>query len=341
MASSESRRSLNCSKNSQFANNNDMETRLEDHFSVSTANSVAAFSDLNAFSGKALQVRRLGSWGTIGRMSEPEEPYRQELVHSRHVFVLWETEMMPGVADFVLNGRRVVRPGKALGSVDFRPAGAEFIANVHQSGRSERTVLTIDETVLARSSIAFQPLSGLVPVMTQRNPFLVSLLRRIGQMAQGPDLDSVHMESLALACLHEARDLGLQTMGRNLSAAPKSGLSAYHSRQLARYVDDYLASDIRLIDLANLVSLSPYYFSRSFTVAFGVSPYHYILRRRIQRAKDMMRKRDANLLEIAISVGFAGSSQFSRAFRKIEGTTPSNWRGNATQSQAASLRQPQ
>lgn len=297
-------------------------------------------SDLSAFSGKALNIRKLGSWGTVGRMTEPDQPYRQELVHTRHVFVLWEAEIAPGAADFVVNGRRILRPGKALGSVDFRPAGVEFIANVHQSGRSQRTVLTIDETALANSSIAFEPLSDLVPMMTERNAFLVSLLRHIANIAQSPDFSSMHVEALALACLHEARNLGLQQMARQSSPAPKSGLSAFHAKQLARYIDEHLGTDIHLIDLANLVGLSPYYFSRSFTVAFGVSPYHYILTRRIERAKAMMLERDANLLEIAISVGFAGSSQFSRAFRKITGSTPSHWRGKKVESHRLTLPAP-
>lgn len=313
---------------------------MNDHCPLSTSGIAVDHSDLSAFSGNALNIRKLGAWGTIGRMTEPDQPYRQELVHSRHVFVLWEAEIASGAADFIVNGRRILRPGKALGSVDFRPAGVEFIANVHQSGRSERTVLTIDESTLAKSSIAFEPVPDLVPMMTERNAFLVSLLRHIARVAQRPDLNSVHVESLALACLHEARNLGLQHMARQPQASPRSGLSAFHTKQLVRYIDERLGTDIRLIDLANLVGLSPYYFSRSFTVAFGVSPYHYILRRRIERAKEMILKRDANLLEIAISVGFAGSSQFSRAFRKIAGTTPSNWRGKAVETDDSLLADP-
>lgn len=288
-------------------------------------------SDLSAFSGEALHLRKLGTWGTIGKMIEPERPYRQELVHSRHVFVLWETEAQPGVADFVVNGRRVLRPGKALGSVDFRPAGVEFIANVHQSGSTQRTVLTIDETELAKSSPVHQPFHGLVPIMTERNAFLVSLLRHIAQVAQSQDLNSLHVEALALTCLHEVRNLGLQYSVGQPPAPPRSGLSSFQTKQLIRYIDEHLGTDIHLTDLANLVRLSPYYFSRSFTVAFGVSPYRYILTRRIERAKEMMLKQDANLLAIAISVGFAGSSQFSRAFRKITGTTPSHWRCKAVE----------
>lgn len=267
-------------------------------------------------------------------MSEPEQPYRQELVHSRHVFVLWEAEIKPGAADFILNGRRIVRPGKALGSVDFRPAGIEFIANVHQSGLTQRTVLTIDDSALANSSIAFQPLTDLAPMMTERNAFLVSLLRHIARIAQTPEFDSMHVEALALTCMHEARNLGLQHAGRQSPLPLKSGLSPFQTRQLVRYIDDHLSTDIHLIDLANLVGLSPYYFSRSFTVVFGVSPYHFILTRRIERAKEMMLRRSSNLLEIAISVGFAGASQFSRAFRKITGTTPSQWRGKTVEVQS-------
>lgn len=300
---------------------------MNDTYQLSISRTPADDSDLSAFSGKALNIRKLGMWGTIGRMAEPENPYRQELVHTRHVFVFWEAEIRHGAADFLVNGRRILRPGKALGSVDFRPAGVEFIANVHQSAQSQRTVLTIDETELARSSITFEPVSDLVPMMTERNNFLVALLRHISNAAQTPDLNSTYIEALALTCLLEARNLSLKHMARQHQPSPKSGLSAFHAKQLAHYIDEYLSTDIHLIDLANLIGLSPYYFSRSFSATFGVSPYQYILTRRIERAKEMMLKRDANLLDIAISVGFAGSSQFSRTFKKITGTTPSHWLG--------------
>lgn len=285
-------------------------------------------SDLSVFSGEVLYTRKLEPWGTIGRLIESDQPYRKELVHSRHVFVLWEAEARTGVADFVIDGRRMLRPGPVRGSVDFRPAGTEFTANVHESSLTQRTVLTIDELALAKSSAVYQPFSDLVPLMTERNAFLVSLLRHISQVAQTPDLNSLHVEALALTCLHEARSLGLRNAPRQSSSLPKAGLSSFQTKLLARYIEERLDTDIHLIDLANVVRLSPYHFSRSFTAAFGVSPYHYIVTRRIDRAKEMMLRREASLLEIALLVGFSGSSQFSRAFRKITGTTPSHWRGN-------------
>jgi AraC family transcriptional regulator len=284
---------------------------------------------LSAFSGTALSAHTLGRWGTIGRMVEPEHQYRHELTHCRHVFVLWEAEAHPGAADFIVNGRRFIRQGKARGSVDFRPAGSEFIANVHQSSQSQKLVLTLDEVALAAASSAFTPFSGLVPIMTERNPFLMSLIRHIDQLAQSSELNSLHMEALALTCLHEARNLGMKGASHPSPTAAKCGLSPLQVRRLTAYIDDHLGTDVHLIDLANLVGLSPYYFSRSFTMAFGVAPYHYVLKRRIERAKELMLQRHSNLLDIAITVGFAGSSQFSRAFRKITGATPSQWRGTA------------
>ena len=97
-------------------------------------------------------------------------------------------------------------------------------------------------------------------------------------------------------------------------------------QRLTDYIEASLADEVRLADLSNIVNLSPYHFSRVFRRTFGMSPYQYLLLCRVNRAKHLITTTDRSLLDIALDTGFAGASQFSRAFRRIVGQAASQLR---------------
>ena len=74
------------------------------------------------------------------------------------------------------------------------------------------------------------------------------------------------------------------------------------------------------------VGVSRFHFARSFKTTFGVSPRQYILRRRIERARDLLLSSDLPTTEIATLSGFGGPMQFATAFRKYVGLSPSQYR---------------
>ena len=74
--------------------------------------------------------------------------------------------------------------------------------------------------------------------------------------------------------------------------------------------------------LANVSGVSDAHFARSFKEAFGVPPHRYLLTRRIERAKALLRDSDAPIIEIALNCGFKDGSHFSRAFRRQFGHPP-------------------
>ncbi|QDG94778.1 helix-turn-helix transcriptional regulator (plasmid) [Rhizobium sp. NIBRBAC000502774] len=102
------------------------------------------------------------------------------------------------------------------------------------------------------------------------------------------------------------------------------------SRRLRRVVDlveSRLGSELSLSDLAREACLSPYHFSRSFHRTLGKTPYQFVLERRIEAAKEKIRRNGkTSLVEIALETGFASQSGFIRAFRKATGQTPSEFR---------------
>jgi transcriptional regulator GlxA family with amidase domain len=78
--------------------------------------------------------------------------------------------------------------------------------------------------------------------------------------------------------------------------------------------------------LANVSGVSRAHFARSFKEAFGVPPHRYLLTRRIERAKALLRDTDAPIIEIAFQTGWNSLGTFGRVFRDVTGDSPSELR---------------
>jgi AraC-like DNA-binding protein len=86
-----------------------------------------------------------------------------------------------------------------------------------------------------------------------------------------------------------------------------------------------LDGQLRLSYLAEECGLSVSHFSRSFKRSFGVPVHRYLIARRVERAKFLLRSSSAPLSEIALESGFADQAAFSRSFRAVVGTSPMRW----------------
>src|SRR5690349_11228643 len=78
--------------------------------------------------------------------------------------------------------------------------------------------------------------------------------------------------------------------------------------------------------LASVSGVSKAHFARSFRDAFGVPPHRYLLTRRIERAKGLLRDTDLPIIEIAFQTGWSSLGTFGRIFRDVTGETPSRLR---------------
>jgi transcriptional regulator GlxA family with amidase domain len=74
--------------------------------------------------------------------------------------------------------------------------------------------------------------------------------------------------------------------------------------------------------LANVSGVSDAHFARAFKEAFGVPPHRYLLTRRIERAKALLRDTDAPIIEIAFQTGWNSLGTFGRVFRDVTGESP-------------------
>jgi AraC family transcriptional regulator len=103
-------------------------------------------------------------------------------------------------------------------------------------------------------------------------------------------------------------------------------LPKWRLKRAVDYVEAHLAEPIQLCHMANAAGLSRMHFAAQFRAATGVRPREYLLRRRIERAKDLLASADLTLVDIAMSIGFANQSHFSTVFGRIEGQAPGRWR---------------
>jgi transcriptional regulator GlxA family with amidase domain len=78
--------------------------------------------------------------------------------------------------------------------------------------------------------------------------------------------------------------------------------------------------------LARTALMSPGHFSRSFREAFGETPYSYLMTRRIERAKALLRRGDMSVTDVCFTVGCSSLGSFSSRFTELVGETPSAYR---------------
>lgn len=78
--------------------------------------------------------------------------------------------------------------------------------------------------------------------------------------------------------------------------------------------------------LARAAPMSPAHFSRQFRAAYGETPYGYLMTRRIERAKALLRRGDLTVTEVCMAVGCTSLGSFSSRFTELVGEPPSAYR---------------
>ena len=105
-----------------------------------------------------------------------------------------------------------------------------------------------------------------------------------------------------------------------------AGLSGSALVRIEKLIDDQLDSKLSLSDMAREVNMSKSNFVRLFTRRMGISPGQYLISRRIQKAKELLRSPDFRIGEIALAVGFSSQGHFDGFFKKWIGVTPKKYR---------------
>jgi len=100
-------------------------------------------------------------------------------------------------------------------------------------------------------------------------------------------------------------------------------------RQARDRMDRDYAQPLDVPALAAAAFMSAGHFSRSFRAAFGETPYSYLMTRRIERAKALLRRGDLSVTEVCFAVGCTSLGSFSSRFTELVGESPSGYRARS------------
>jgi AraC family transcriptional regulator len=152
---------------------------------------------------------------------------------------------------------------------------------------------------------------------------ILELLAREAAMAESSSRLFIE-QAIDLLCTQLVR--GHSTFGVLKSPAPQRGLATWQVRRVTEHMQDHLGADMGLGELAAIVGLSRFHFCTAFRLATGRTPHEWLTQARIERAQAMLTEPGAAITEVALAVGYSTPSAFTAAFRRVTGTTPSEFR---------------
>jgi AraC family transcriptional regulator len=266
-----------------------------------------------------LEISRIKSWGSITAMSYRRDGGEAIWRGDRHRLILARDQRPPMVLQ-VDEGRTWETTLAARGTLSFCPAGLTIRA-VQSAARHVQVVWDIDlySTLLPELGAAASQFELDVSL---QDPLMSQLVTTLAEETEGGIADRVLVESLGTAIYirlarHFVGKLPLPTSG---------GLSPQRLERVRDYVEAHLDDDLSLTVLADIACLSPYHFSRSFKQATGAGPQRFVIQRRIERAKRLLRQTGRPLALIALETGFADQSHLTLVFRREMGVTPGRYR---------------
>jgi AraC-like DNA-binding protein len=156
------------------------------------------------------------------------------------------------------------------------------------------------------------------------------VVQRLGlSLATSEDLGNrygqVYADSIGIAIV--ARVLASRVRGRDgADRARVSALVKWRLKRTLDYIEANLSEPISLGQISEAAGLTRMHFAAQFRVATGLRPHEYLLRRRIERAQELLATPGASLVDVALQVGFQTQAHFTSVFRRYVGRPPHAWR---------------
>ena len=164
------------------------------------------------------------------------------------------------------------------------------------------------------------PRFAIVDPLLEQLAITITAALRDGTAEDGLYIDAIaQMMAVHLARMHSTRS-------RPIRVRPVNAISGRKMRRLIEFIDENLEGDLSLDAMAREVEISPLYLARAFKAAVGQSPHQYVLARRIERAKELLRNTDLPVVDVALSAGFSSQSHLSHWFLRNVGVSPAAYR---------------
>ena len=239
---------------------------------------------------------------------------------------LFHVQLQPVDVDMWIDGKRRPATTTAPGSTFLFDLSSNPVAEIRSSFDNIRFYLSqasLDEfafdqgirgiTGLASSRIAFQDrvMWGLANAL-------------LDSVEHASERSTLFIDHVALTfCAHVVRAYGNAAVPDDTASG---GLSPWQLRRVLDFIAAHLNDDHSIAELARECGLSSGYFSRAFRQTTGVTPHQWVMRRKVERARQLLLGNGLGLADIALVCGFVDQSHFTRVFTKLEGESPGKWR---------------
>jgi AraC family transcriptional regulator len=192
---------------------------------------------------------------------------------------------------------------------------------------TEQIVVLMTDTLLQEAAQTALPRAGSVHLQEKRIFRDLPLERLLWALH-----DAGTQKSLAGTLVGEmlSSAIALHLIGNHVSAPPAAissgGIPRHQLRHVLDYVEGHLEENLSLSSLAKEAAMSLFHFSRAFRQSMDQSPYQYVLHRRIEHAKILLRSGEFTVGEVGLRSGFVQQNHFARLFQKKTGVTPTTFR---------------
>lgn len=225
-----------------------------------------------------------------------------------------------------VDGKPVAKPDRMAGRTSIHDFRRSIACRVHTAFDSIAFYLPkiALETMLPNGLNGSLDDLTIAPSETVEDPVIAGLAATVLPLVCRPELSS----ALLLDHLGCALALHMTTVYTRARVEERAGgtLAIWQERRVKEMIDARLDGDIQLADLAAECRLSVGHFARAFRQTTNTTPYQWLLRRRVERAKSLMHDTERSLAAVALECGFADQSHFTRTFTRIAGLSPNAWR---------------
>lgn len=168
---------------------------------------------------------------------------------------------------------------------------------------------------------------SLKPIFGEQSASLSWLLRSIKQSLNEPaELSHLKIDYLARALcadlLSKYAEIGTETP----STGDITGLTTRQLGRLTDYIIEHLGSNMQVQELASIAGMGRTSFTQRFNASMHMTPYQYIMRLRVDKAKTLLQQSAFTLAEIAFVCGFSDQAHLASTFKRATGTTPATYR---------------
>jgi AraC family transcriptional regulator len=206
---------------------------------------------------------------------------------------------------------------------------AETVTQWQHAGHPEILQVYLRQSLFADAFSEMYGCDGAAAELVPRFGILDPLLEQLAvtitsALRDGTAEDGLYIDTLAqMIAVHLAREHSTRSRAVRM---PMPGLAGWKMRRLIEFIEENLDGDLSLEAMAAEVVVSPLYLPRAFKTAVGQSPHRYVLERRLERAKQLLRNTDKPIVEVALAVGFSSQSHLSNWFLRAVGVSPAAYR---------------